>query len=61
MIPRFMLLYSPPSYGRYIANTSVGAILSLSCMTEIVQISEQDNIETLLRYFQYVHKDRVFE
>ena len=27
---------------------------------EIVQISVQDNIETLLRYFQYVCKYRVF-
>ena len=28
---------------------------------KIYQISVQDNIETLLLYLQYVHKDRVFE
>lgn len=30
-------------------------------MVEIVEISEQDNIETLLRYFQIFYKCRVFE
>ena len=43
----------------YITSISAGAIFLLSCMTEIVQIPEQDNIETLLRYFLKHRKDRV--
>ena len=58
MIPRLMQVYSPPVSGQvYITNISAGVICLLSCVVEIVEISVQDNIETLLRYFfQYAAK-----
>ncbi len=52
MIPRFMYVYSLPVKGRYITKHKRRNHLSV----EIVEISEQDNIETLLRYFQYAAK-----
>ena len=46
-----MNVYNPPVTGQvYITNISAGTIFLLSCVVEIVQISRQDNIETLLRY-----------
>ncbi len=47
-----MNVYNLPVAGQvYITNISAGTIFLLSCVVEIVQISRQDNIETLLRYF----------
>lgn len=58
--PRFMIVYNLP-WDKYITNTSAGAIFSLSWRDEIVEISRQDNIETLLRYFfQYAGKVKRF-
>jgi hypothetical protein len=58
--PRFMPIYNN-SLRKIYNNTSAGATFSLPCRVEIVQISAQDNIETLLRHFsQYTNKDKTY-
>lgn len=54
MFPRFMQVYSPPFYGQIYNEHKRRSHLPIILGNEIVEISEQDNIETLLRYFQYV-------
>ena len=57
MVPRLMLIYSPPFERLYNKRNAQEPICLLSCVVEIVQISEQDNIETLLRLLiQYIAK-----
>ena len=61
MVPRLMLIYSPPFERLYNKRNAQEPICLLSCVVEIVQISEQDNIETLLRFTNSIHReDRVF-
>jgi hypothetical protein len=55
MILRFSkyTIYPSKKIGMYKHTYAQEPFYPLSCTVEIVQISEQDNIETLPRYFQY--------
>ena len=54
--PRHAVISSRAITGKYSTDVSVSCLLSPG--VEIVEISVQDNIETLLRYSQYITKVR---